>query len=173
MAAEPGFTIGSMALKLGIVLMLVLANGFFVAAEFALVATRRSRIDRMAADGDKSARRVQRALKDLDRYISATQLGITLASLALGWLGEEAVATLLDSAFQTVGLTVPVIALHSTSAVIVAFAIITFLHIVLGELAPKSVALIKPESVSKLVVRPLVAFSVAMTPFVCRPRPSR
>ena len=166
MAAEPEFTMGSMALKLGIVLLLVLANGFFVAAEFALVATRRSRIDQMAASGDRSARRVQHALKDLDRYISATQLGITLASLALGWLGEEAVATVLDSGFRSLGLTVSAVAVHSTASVAVAFAIITFLHIVLGELAPKSVALIKPEAVSKLVARPLMAFSVAMTPFV-------
>jgi CBS domain containing-hemolysin-like protein len=166
MAAEPELTVSSMALKLGIVLLLVLANGFFVAAEFALVAARRSRVDQMAAEGDKGARRVQRALKDLDRYISATQLGITLASLALGWLGEEAIATLLDAALRSVGLSVSPVAVHSTAAAAIAFAILTFLHIVLGELAPKSLALIRPEAVSKVVTRPLMAFSLAMTPFV-------
>ena len=90
-AAHDGeLTIGGIAWRLGIVLLLVFANAFFVAAEFALVAVRRSRIEEMAATGDSGARRVGQALEHLDRYISATQLGITLASLALGWLGEEA-----------------------------------------------------------------------------------
>src|SRR3954453_4377722 len=97
-------------LRLAIVLVLVLANGFFVAAEFALVAVRRSRIDEMAARGDAGARVVQRTLKDLARYISATQLGITLASLALGWLGEEAVSALMDRALVHVGYAAPAVA---------------------------------------------------------------
>ena len=159
-------TLGGIVLRLGIVLLLVLANGFFVAAEFALVAARRSRIEEMAASGDSSARLVERALKDLDRYISATQLGITLASLALGWLGEEAIATLADRVLVRMGLIVPAAAVHTTAAAITAFLVITFLHIVLGELTPKSVALVRPEGVSKLVARPLFWFSIVMSPFI-------
>ena len=147
------------ALGLGLVALLVLANGFFVAAEFALVAVRRSRIDHLAAEGDKSARTVQAALKHLDRYISGTQLGITLSSLALGWIGEPALAALIDRGFQAIGMDAPSGVVHSAAAITTAFLIITFLHIVLGELAPKSVALTKPEAVSKLVARPLMLFS--------------
>ena len=159
-------TLGGIAFRLGIVLLLVLANGFFVAAEFALVAVRRSRIEEMAATGDSGARLVERALKDLDRYISATQLGITLASLALGWLGEEAIASLVDRVLVRIGVVVPAAAVHTTAAAITAFLVITFLHIVLGELTPKSLALVRPESVSKLVARPLMGFSILMKPFI-------
>ncbi|HEY3257793.1 MAG TPA: CNNM domain-containing protein, partial [Gemmatimonadaceae bacterium] len=88
---------GAVAGRLLVVLLLVLANAFFVAAEFALVAVRRTRIDEMAQGGDRKARTVQSALDHLDRYIAGTQLGITLASLALGWVGEPAVAAILDN----------------------------------------------------------------------------
>src|SRR4051812_3099392 len=153
-------------LRLAIVLVLVLANAFFVAAEFALVAVRRSRIDEMAARGDAGARVVQRTLKDLDRYISATQLGITLASLALGWLGEEAIAALVDRGLVHLGYFAPSAAIHTTAAAITAFLVITFLHIVLGELTPKSIALVRPERVSKLVARPLYGFATVMMPVI-------
>ena len=166
-AADEGSLSGTgILLRLGIVLALVLANAFFVAAEFALVAVRRSRIDEMAARGDAGARVVQRTLKDLDRYISATQLGITLASLALGWLGEEAVSALMDRVLVHLGYTAPAVAVHTTAAAITAFLVITFLHIVLGELTPKSIALVKPERVSKLVARPLYGFAVVMMPAI-------
>jgi CBS domain containing-hemolysin-like protein len=159
-------TLGAILLRLAIVLLLVFANGFFVAAEFALVAARRSRVDEMAARGDAGARVVQRTLKELDRYISATQLGITLASLALGWLGEEAVAALIDRVLVHLGFAAPAAAIHTTAAAITAFIVITFLHIVLGELTPKSIALVRPEGVSKLVVRPLLGFAAVMRPFI-------
>ncbi|HMC54404.1 MAG TPA: hemolysin family protein, partial [Gemmatimonadaceae bacterium] len=148
-----------MGVRLGLVLMLVLANAFFVAAEFALVGVRRSRIDELAQAGDRGARAVKAALSNLDRYISATQLGITLASLALGWVGEPALAALMDHAFAAIGLEAPSALTHSAAALTAAFLVITFLHIVIGELAPKSIALAKPETVSKLVARPLRAFS--------------
>src|SRR5437764_5023971 len=119
-------TAGGIVWRLAIVLLLVFANAFFVAAEFALVAARRSRVDEMAARGDAGARVVQRTLKDLDRYISATQLGITLASLALGWLGEEAVAALLDRVLVHLGFAAPAAAVHTTAAAITAFLVITF-----------------------------------------------
>ena len=159
-------TFGSIAWRLGIVLALVLANAFFVAAEFALVAVRRSRIEELASQGDRGARVVKSALADLDRYISATQLGITLASLALGWLGESAVAAIVDHALSYVGLSAPAVAVHTTAAVITAFVVITFLHIVLGELAPKSLALVAPEKISRLVARPLMVFTRVTSPLV-------
>lgn len=168
---EGGVGFGGLAaapiwLRLTIVMVLVLANGFMVAAEFALVGTRRSKIAQMAAGGDKSAAIVERSLQDLDRYISATQLGITLASLGLGAVGEPALAALVDNVLQQFGFEHNPAVAHSTAAVATAFLIITFLHIVLGELAPKSVALVMPENVSKLVIRPLLLFSKVMWPFI-------
>ena len=158
---EPAF---SPEVGIALVLVLVLANGFFVAAEFGLVAVRRSRIDQLAAEGDRSAQTVQHALKHLDRYISGTQLGITLSSLALGWIGEPALAALIDRGLVGLGMQAPSAAVHSAAAITMAFLVITFLHIVLGELAPKSVALTKPEAVSKLVARPLALFSTIAYP---------
>ena len=159
-------TVGSIAMRLGIVFLLVFANGFFVAAEFALVGARRSKIDAMVARGDARARTVRYALTHLDRYISGTQLGITLASLALGWLGEPALAALVDRAFVRIGLDIPSGAAHTTAAITIAFLTITFLHIVLGELAPKTLALVEPEGVSRWVARPLILFSRVMSPFI-------
>lgn len=163
--ADP-LTAGTVVVRLLVVLFLVLLNAFFVAAEFALVAVRRSRIDQMAAEGDRPAVVVQRALNQLDRYISGTQLGITLASLALGWVGEPAVAVLVDRTLGWVGIPVAPGAAHTGAGIVVAFLVITFLHIVLGELAPKSIALARPESVSRVVARPLMVFSAAMSPFI-------
>jgi CBS domain containing-hemolysin-like protein len=146
------------------VLLLVLANAFFVAAEFALVASRRSKIAQWAAAGDRRARVVEQALQHLDRYISGTQLGITLASLALGWVGEPALAALVDAGLRAVGLGAAPSVVHSGAAILTAFFIITFLHIVLGELAPKALALSRPEEVSKWVAWPLMQFSRLMHP---------
>ena len=164
--AGEGLAGTGLGLRLGAVALLVLANGFFVAAEFALVAVRRSRIDHLAAEGNRRAKVVQRALKQLDRYISGTQLGITLSSLALGWIGEPALAVVIDRGLTAVGIPAPSPVVHSVAAVTIAFLIITFLHVVVGELAPKSVALTKPERVSLLVVRPLIVFSHLMSPAI-------
>lgn len=153
-------------LRLGLVLVLVLLNAFFVAAEFALVAVRRSRIDQMAAEGDRGAAAVQQTLAQLDRYISGTQLGITLASLALGWIGEPAVAVVVDRALHLVGVVPAPGVAHTGAGIAVAFLVITFLHIVLGELAPKSIALAQPEQLSRVVARPLMLFSRVMSPFI-------
>ena len=155
-----------LGVRLGLVVLLVVVNAFFVAAEFALVAVRRSRIDQGVAGGDAGARTVQRALKQLDRYISGTQLGITLASLSLGWIGEPAVASVVDRLFATVGLEAPATVTHSAAAITIAFLIITFLHIVGGELAPKSIALARPEGVSRIVARPLIWFSALAFPVI-------
>lgn len=157
---------GTVTFRLAMVVLLVAANAFFVAAEFALVAVRRSRIDQLVAEGNRSAAVVQRALGELDRYISGTQLGITLASLALGWIGEPAIAVLVDAALNAVGIPLPSGVVHSGAAILVAFSVVTFLHIVFGELMPKSVALIRPESVSLWVTRPLIVFSNVMSPVI-------
>ena len=170
MEANPGslehLTLGSIAVRLLIVIVLVMANAFFVASEFALVAARRSKIEAAAERGDKSARLVRDTIMHLDRYISATQLGITIASLALGWMGERALAELVDRMLVGLGAEPNPVLVHSAAAVTVAFLIITYLHVVIGELAPKSLALLKPEGVSAWVARPLRAFSVVMTPFI-------
>src|SRR5258705_8709840 len=137
-----------------IVLLLVLANGFFVASEFALVGVRRSRIETLATQGNRRARRLVRLLDNLNAYISATQLGITMASLALGWIGEPVFAHLLERPLN--GRVSD--AVLDTIAFALAFTLITFLHIVLGELAPKTLALERTEKIALLVARPLHIF---------------
>ena len=137
-----------------LVFFLVFANGFFVASEFALVGVRRSRIEMLAARGSRSARRLLMLLDNLNTYISATQLGITMASLALGWVGEPVFAHLLEAPLKG---RVSDLTLHTISFAI-AFAIITFLHIVLGELAPKTLALERAEKVALAVSWPMEAF---------------
>ena len=151
----------SVLLSLGAVLALVLANAFFVAAEFALVGARRTRLEELGRAGDRKAMLAAKAVQSLDRYISATQLGITLASLGLGWIGEPALARLLDGAFRFLPESAQPFATH-TVAVVIAFTIITVLHIVLGELTPKAVALLFPEKVSGWVVVPLMGFNWVM-----------
>ncbi len=147
------------------ILVLVLANGFFVAAEFSLVTVRRTRIDQLIAEGSATARVVRRALADPDSYIAATQLGITMTSLGLGWIGEPALATVIEPAFTVLGDRVAVATSHSI-AFTVAFAVITALHIVLGELAPKTVALQHPERTSLVVARPTELFMRVFWPFI-------
>src|SRR5918994_3080274 len=142
------------ALKIVLVFFLVFANGFFVASEFALVGVRRSRIETLARAGDKRARRLLGLVDNLNAYISATQLGITLASLALGWIGEPVVAHLLEVPLK--GLVSDTV-LHTISFTI-AFSIITFLHIVLGELAPKTMALERTEQIALSIALPMQVF---------------
>src|SRR6185436_10066635 len=122
-AESPPIALGLLA-----VVVLVLANAFFVAAEFALVGARRTRLDEMARNGDRKARLARRAVQSLDRYISATQLGITLASLGLGWIGEPALAGLIQGAFRWLPTVAEAVATHATASII-AFIIITVLHI--------------------------------------------
>jgi CBS domain containing-hemolysin-like protein len=155
----------SLWLRLAVIMLLVGANAFFVAAEFALVAARRTRIDAMIRRGDLRARIVKKATQSLDRYISGTQLGITLASLGLGWIGEPALAGLFEGAFAMLPAPLNIVATHSV-AVTVAFAVLTFLHIVLGELAPKAIALLHPEHTSRWVAGPLILFTTATNPFI-------
>lgn len=142
-------------LRLVAVFLLVLANGFFVAAEFSLVSVRRTRVAELVAQGNPAAHWVKSAIDNPDKVIAATQLGITLASLALGWIGEPALAHLIAPLVDLFPHDLQSGVSHSVSAGI-AFAVITFLHVVVGELAPKSIALQDPERTSMIVARPTV-----------------
>lgn len=152
-------------LGLAAVLVLVLANGFFVAAEFALVSVRRSRVAELVASRRLHARALQKATDQLDAYLAATQLGITISSLALGWVGEPALAHLIEPALTWLPDSVGTVAAHSI-AVALSFVIITALHIVLGELAPKSLALQRSERTALAVVRPLGLFLFLFRPAI-------
>lgn len=156
----PGILISLVA-----VLGLVLANGFFVAAEFALVSVRRTRIDELVAQGVGAARSVQRAFRDLDRYIAGTQVGVTIASLALGWIGEPAIVELIEPLFRRFQWGNASSILH-TIAIVVSFCLITFLHVVLGELVPKSLALQRSERISLWVGRPMAVLLMVLRPLI-------
>lgn len=138
-----------------LVFFLVFLNGFFVATEFAMVKVRKSRIETLIIQGDKRAKRTLIVVKDLNSYLSACQLGITLASLGLGWVGEPAILRLLMPIFNLFNL--PSSIEHSI-AFIIAFSIITGCHIVFGELVPKSLAIISPEKIALSTAFPLIFF---------------
>ncbi|MEF2967199.1 hemolysin family protein [Paenibacillus sp. M1] len=143
--------------------LLVLLNGFFVSAEFAIVKIRSGRIDTLAEEGRKNAVIVKSLLNHLDGYLSACQVGITLCSLGLGWLGEPVVARMLSPLFELVGFGERPV--HIVS-LFVSFLLIAVLHIVLGELAPKSIAVRKAEQVTLLTARPMRVFYKMMYPLV-------
>jgi CBS domain containing-hemolysin-like protein len=144
---------GSILLRLIAVLFLVAANGFFVAAEFALVGVRSSRIETLAATGSRAAKRLLLQLQELNQYLSACQLGVTLASLALGWIGEPAIARILEEPLSGLSDT-----FRHGIAFAIAFSIITTLHIVLGEQAPKLMGLARAEKVALAIALPLQVF---------------
>lgn len=158
---EPPESTGVISGLFGVV-ALVLANAFFVAAEFALVGARKTRLEEMGRTGDRKAILAHRAVQSLDRYISATQLGITLSSLGLGWIGEPALAHLITGLFTFLPSGIQPVAVHSV-AIAIAFSIISILHIVLGELMPKAVALLFPEEVSRWTAGPLMGFAWLMS----------
>jgi putative hemolysin len=161
----PSSFTGSTALDLAIVLLLVLANAFFVASEFALVSVRKTRIDQLAAEGNRTATVVQRAVRDLDRYIAATQVGITLASLLLGGIGERSLEPILSFLFSWVpeewqGLTRGALVAGS------AYFIMTALHVIIGELMPKSIALQRAEVTALWIGRPMSFFAAIFSPLI-------
>ncbi|RRJ63669.1 HlyC/CorC family transporter [Paenibacillus oralis] len=151
------------ALNLFLVALLIVATAFFVAAEFAIVRLRSSRVDQMVLEGRKNALAVGRVTSNLDGYLSACQLGITITALGLGWLGEPTVEKILHPVFDRYGLPAEVSSILSFG---IAFVSITFLHVVLGELAPKTVAIQKAEMVSLLTAKPLIYFYKVMYPFI-------
>lgn len=142
----------------------VFLNAFFVAAEFAIVKVRSTRLDELIRQRRPRAVTAKRLVSSMDEYLSATQLGITLASLALGWIGEPAFAELFAPMFVSTGALEPVLA--HTLAIVTAFLLITFLHIVLGELAPKSLAIQLPEPTVMAIASPLVLFYRMTYPFI-------
>src|SRR5580765_7450853 len=156
--------VGSLMVRLLAVIVLIAANAFFVAAEFALVAARRTRIEAMIRRGDRKAKTVQKALHDLYRQLSAAQLGITVASILLGYVAEDTVAHLFREWFA--GLP-PALSFLTRGGVasVVAVAVISFLHVVFGEQAPKAWAITYPEGTSRWVAAPLIFFSWITRPF--------
>ncbi|OCP16036.1 MULTISPECIES: hemolysin family protein [unclassified Ensifer] len=158
---------GSIFDYLGIlaVFLLVAANGFFVAAEFSLVSVRRSRVTELVARGRTNASALQHAVDNLDANLAATQLGITISSLALGWVGEPALAHLIEPLLSGLPMAWASFGSHAI-AVAISFIIITALHIVLGELAPKSLALQRSEGTALAVVRPLAFFLFLLRPAI-------
>ncbi|MEW6301187.1 MAG: hemolysin family protein [Thermodesulfobacteriota bacterium] len=148
-----------------ITILLVLANAFFVAAEFAIVKVRASQIELRVQTGSKTAKLAQHIVAHLDAYLSATQLGITLASLGLGWIGEPIVARLVLTVMEAFGLTPDPRVAHQI-ALPLAFGVITVLHIVFGELAPKSLAVQHPEPTALAVAFPLQLFYLALYPVI-------
>ena len=151
--------------RLAGVLALVFANGFFVAAEFSIISVRKTRVDQLVAEGHRRARAVRRAVSQPDRYIAATQLGITMASLGLGWIGEPALASVIQPTLSFLPAHLAEPTAHTIS-VATAFTGITAFHIVFGELAPKWVALERAEMVALWVVKPCEIFMRALWPFI-------
>ena len=155
----------STALGLVAVILLVLANGFFVATEFALVSVRRTRIQQLASEGNRRAVSVLDRLTHLDTYIAATQLGITISSLALGWIGEPVVAVLVHDVVDVLPFEIGSTTTHAISFIL-AFSLVTALHIVIGELAPKSLALQRPEETSLAVSSAIHGFLIVFRPVI-------
>ncbi|MBU0505013.1 hemolysin family protein [bacterium] len=152
--------------RLFITFFFVLLNGFFVAAEFSLVKVRKIKIETMARQGKLSAQRSQKMLNHLDLYLSSCQLGITLASLILGWLAEPAIAQILIAGIKALGFAVPASSIIHVIAIIIALAIITVLHITLGEQAPKMFAIRRAEKVALIIAYPLYLFTAIFRPFI-------
>jgi CBS domain containing-hemolysin-like protein len=152
-------------IKLLLALFLVLLNGFFVAAEFSIVKVRYSQIQLKAAEGNSMAKQAEHIIKHLDEYLSATQLGITLASLALGWVGESAMHHIIEKLFHYFNVAVEQ-ATVTTISLVISFLLITVMHIVFGELIPKSIAIRKAEATTMAIAMPLRVFYTVFKPFI-------
>ncbi|MDR0874328.1 MAG: hemolysin family protein, partial [Prevotellaceae bacterium] len=152
-------------LQLLLALVLVLLNGFFVAAEFSIVKVRYSQLQLKAEEGNKTARKAEGIVKKLDAYLSATQLGVTISSLGLGWVGESALHHIFVDLFRIMGLN-PSNSTVTFVAVAVSFLLITVMHIIFGELVPKSIAIRKSEATALFVAHPLSWFYNIFKPFI-------
>lgn len=146
-----------------LIILLIALTGFFVATEFAIVKVRMSKIDQLIAEGKKGAKAAKKVVSHLDEYLSACQLGITVTALGLGWLGEPTVEKLLHPLFEYLNFNESVTHILSFG---IAFALVTFLHVVVGELAPKTVAIQKAEAVTLLFANPIIWFYRIMYPFI-------
>ena len=151
--------------NLFLIAFLLFSNGFFVASEFAMVKVRKTRIEQLVNEGNFSAKLAMEALKDLDKFIAAVQLGVTISSIGLGWVGEGTLARIIEPIFVFLPGISKTVATHTVSASI-AFALITFFHVVIGELIPKSIALEYTEKTALWVARPMQILTVIFNPFI-------
>jgi len=143
--------------------LLIFLTAFFVATEFAIIRIRSSRVDQLILEGRKNALAVQKVTSNLDAYLSACQLGITITALGLGWLGEPTVEKIFHPLFDELGMNSN---LSAVLSVIIAFSIVTFLHVVVGELAPKTWAIQKAEFITFLIAKPIIYFHKLLFPFI-------
>lgn len=156
---------GSISFNLFLIVFLLFSNGFFVASEFAMVKVRKTRIEQLVKEGDFNAKIALEALKDLDKFIAAVQLGVTISSIGLGWVGEGTLARIIEPIFAFLPGISQNIATHTVS-VSISFALITFLHVVIGELVPKSIALEYTEKTALIVARPMQVITTIFNPFI-------
>lgn len=156
---------GNLFFNLFLIAFLLFSNGFFVAAEFAMVKVRKTRIEQLVKEGNATAEIALEAIKDLDKFIAAVQLGVTISSIGLGWVGEGTLARIIEPMFVFLPGISQTIATHTVS-VSLAFALITFLHVVLGELIPKSIALEYTEKTALVIARPMQAITWVFNPFI-------
>lgn len=158
--------IGSIFFNLFVMGLLLFSNGFFVAAEFSMISVRKTRITQLTNEGNFSAKVALEALKDLDKFIAAVQLGVTISSIGLGWVGEATLARIIEPLFNFLPEGYQLAAVH-TVAIAIAFALITVLHVVIGELMPKSIALQYPERTSLLIALPMKLITKLFNPLIC------
>lgn len=156
---------GSLVFNTALIIFLLLSNGFFVASEFAMVKVRKTRIEQLVNEGNGTAKVAMEALKDLDKFIAAVQLGVTISSIGLGWVGEGTLARIIEPLFAFLPGVGHTIATHTVS-VSIAFALITFLHVVIGELVPKSIALEYTEKTALFVAKPMHLITKVFSPFI-------
>lgn len=156
---------GNTILNLFVIAFLLFSNGFFVASEFAMVKVRKTRIEQLVNEGNFNAKIALEALKDLDKFIAAVQLGVTISSIGLGWVGEGTLAHIIEPVFAFLPGISQNIATH-TMSVSISFALITFFHVVLGELIPKSIALEYTEKTALWVARPMQFLTFIFNPFI-------
>ena len=156
---------GNMIFNLFVIAFLLFSNGFFVASEFAMVKVRKTRIEQLVNEGNHNAKIALQAIKDLDKFIAAVQLGVTISSIGLGWVGEGTLAHLIEPLFAFLPGISQTIATH-TMSVSIAFALITFFHVVIGELIPKSIALEFTEKTALVVARPMQIITFIFNPFI-------
>lgn len=157
--------IGSILFNLLIIGLLLLSNGFFVAAEFSMVSVRKTRITQLNNEGNFSAKLAMEALKDLNKFIAAVQLGCTISSIGLGWVGEATLVRMVQPLFEFLPYKYQLVAAHSIS-VAIAFSLITIMHVVIGELLPKSIALQYPERTSLLLALPMRVITKIFSPVI-------
>ncbi|ACT04870.1 protein of unknown function DUF21 [Paenibacillus sp. JDR-2] len=153
----------SIGFNLFMIAVLIVLTAFFVATEFAIIRLRSSRVDQLVLEGKKNALAVQRVTSNLDAYLSACQLGITITALGLGWLGEPTVERIIHPLFEKLGVHSD---LNHIISFVIAFVAVTFLHVVMGELAPKTWAIQKAEFISFAVAKPIIYFHKIMYPFI-------